>query len=52
VAGVGDTEVWVVRGEAGGETVTLLKAAAWRLEEGESITLTLGMNLEVNLFFL
>lgn len=52
MAGVGDTEVWVVRAEVGGEAVTLLKALAWRLEEGVSITLTLGMNLEVNLFFL
>ena len=36
-------------GVAGG--VTLLTAAAWRFDEGESITRTFGINLEVNLFF-
>ena len=54
--GAGD---WVVEGGGGGGwggggagVVTLLLAAAWRLEDGESITRTFGINLEVNLFFL
>lgn len=43
----------VVGGDgAGDEAVTRLTAAAWRFEDGVPITLTLGINLEVNLFFL
>ena len=39
-------------GGGGAGVVALLPAAAWRFEDGESITQTLGINLEVNLFFL
>ena len=39
-------------GAGGDVTVTRVTAAGWRLEDGVSITLTLGINLEVNLFFL
>lgn len=54
-AGGGGGGDWVVDegggggGVAGG--VTLLTPAAWRFDEGESITRTFGINLEVNLFF-
>ena len=39
-------------GAGGDVTVTRVTAAGCRLEDGVSITLTLGINLEVNLFFL
>ena len=51
--GGGGGDLFVEEGGGGGVTgvVTLLTAAACRFDEGESITRTFGINLEVNLFF-